>query len=180
MDGDRLAALLADAAAAEAALDRSKERMLRQAAAEEATFTGTLLELGESQARVALHLSGGRVHRGHLSAVARDFVVLTGDQGRHVAIPTAAIASVRAPARSGRDTAGDREPPIGASLAGFLSGIAPDRPLVQVGVTGDDSLLLGTLRSVGADVATLQLDSADRQVALIPLAAVTDVVLLDR
>ena len=178
MHGDRLAALLADAVAAEAARSRSKERMLRQAAAEEATFTGTLLELAESQERVALHLGEGRVHRGQVSAVARDFVVLTGDHERVVAVPTSAITAVRAP-RSDRDLAGARDAPLAVSLGAFLSGIAPGRPLVQVGVRGDDSLLLGTLRSVGADVVVLRLDSADRQVAVIPLSAVTDVVLLD-
>lgn len=179
MDGDRLAGLLADAVAAEAARDRSKQRVLRQAAEEEATFTGTLLELAESEERVALHLGAGRVHRGQVSAVARDFVVLTGDHERVVAIPVTAITAVRAP-RSERDVAGGREAPLAVSLRAFLSGLAPDRPLVQLGVRGDDSLLLGTLRSVGVDVVVLRLDSADRQVAVIPLSAVTDVVLLDR
>ena len=179
MDGDRLAALLADAVASEAARDRAKERMLRQAAEEEATFVGTLVELGESGERVAIHLDGDRVHRGVVVAVARDFVVLRTETDRSAVVAVRSITSLRSTRLTRRDTAGARGAAVDVSLAAFLASLAPERMRVQIGVTGARTAIVGVLRSVGADVLTADLEGGEAPRVVVPLHAVADVVLLE-
>lgn len=181
MDGDRLDGLLADAIAAEAARERTRQRWLREAAEDEATLVGTLVLLAETRERVALHVAAGRVHRGVLSAVGRDFVVVRDESERPTLVALAALTSVRsASSRSIRtDVAGAQPAPVEASLRAVLNGVADERPMVQVGVRGEAPLVLGTLRSVGVDVMSVQLTGAEAAVVVVPLTAVSEVVLLD-
>lgn len=185
---ENLEALLADAVAAEAAHQRSADRLLRQAAAEEATFAGVLVDLAERGDRVAVRTAAGRVHRGVLRAVGRDFAVVqpdgragsSGDSRPPVFVRLAAVTSVGtvdAPtgATGAIGATGDRRPPLEASLAAVLGGLAPDRPQVQVGVAGDSAFVAGELVSAGFDVVVLR-----RPAAVVPVAAITEIVLLDR
>jgi len=181
MPRDRLDALLSEAAAAEAARDRTRERMLRQAAEEEATFTGALVALAEARTPVAVQVRAGRLHRGVVSAVAREFVVVIDDRERPVIVTLPAITSVRVSGPAARTDVGAAEaPPVAASLRAILATLAPERPMVQVGIAGEEGLVLATLRSVGVDVVTLRPDGAESGRVVVPLAAVTEVVLLDR
>jgi hypothetical protein len=174
--------LLADAAAHQVARDRVGERMLRQAAEEEATFTGVLVDLAERRDVVTIRTSGGRSLRGIIRAVGRDFVIVRDSELPPAFVAFAAIASIRSPSARGSrpdDVAGSRSAPIDATLAVVLSGLAADRPRVHVAVEGEAASLVGELRAVGRDVVTLRLDADQRPTLLLPISAVREVVLLD-
>ena len=176
--GDSLEAMLADAVAAEAARERSADRLLRQAAAEEATFAGVLVDLAERGERVAVRTAGGRVHRGVVRAVGLDFVVVqpeAGDgDGPPVFVRLAAVTSVRTE-DTPADVTGNRRPPLAASLAAVLGGLAPDRPHVQVGIAGEGAYISGELVSAGFDVLVLR-----QPTTVVPIEAIIEVVVLDR
>jgi hypothetical protein len=179
-----LEALLADAVAAEAARERASARVLRQAAAEEATFTGVLVDLAERGDAVALRTVGGRTHRGVVRTVGRDFVVVQEGDGRPpVFVALAAVGSLRVDRELAKAVAGNRPPTVDASFAAVLAGLAADRPRVQVGVAGDGALLVAELATGGRDVLTLRPVSdggAARSAVLVPVSAVHEVVLLER
>ncbi|HEX7168898.1 MAG TPA: hypothetical protein VF230_18110 [Acidimicrobiales bacterium] len=183
MDGlDRLDALLADAAAAEAARDRARTRSLREAAEQEATFEGTLVDLAEAGADVSVRTVVGRVHRGRVTAVGRDFFVVQDGRRAPALVAFAGTASVRtAPGGTGREGAvtGRRRGAVAASFATVLAGLAAERPSVRIGVVGGEATIAGELRSVGTDVVAVRGDAGDRPTLVVPVVAVVDVVLLD-
>src|SRR5262245_29158179 len=106
-EGDGVDAWLGELASDEAARRRSRDRSLGRQAAEEGTFTGVLVDLAERGRPVVVHLHNGRWHRGLLSMVGTDFVVIRDDAGRDVAIARSALASVRTLPREAA-TVGDR------------------------------------------------------------------------
>lgn len=183
MDDEFLRALetvVRDAAAAEAARERSQERTLRSIAAAEGTLVGVLLDLAERSVRVVVRVgASGRSPRGHVLAIARDAVVLRDGRKPPVVVALAAVVSVRPqPYGADLDASGARPAPLDLSLSALLAGFAASRPRVQV-VAGDDEPVVGELRSVGADVLTVRLDG-DRGLAVhVHLPAVQEVVLLE-
>ena len=177
-----LDALLSDAVAQQEARDRVAARVLRDVAEQEATFLGALLDLAERGDLVMVRTTGERSHRGVVRAVGRDFIVLQEAGGPPAFVAVSAIASVRslvASRRRGEDVAGSRPPPVEASLASVLAGLAAARPQVHIGVSGETAALLGELRAVGRDVVTLRLESGERPAVLLPVPSIRDVVLLD-
>lgn len=182
LDGGRdreLATLLADAVAAEAGRVRSKERMLRSAAEESATFGGVLLDLAERLEPLTVRTAGGRTHRGVVVAVGRDFLVVRDDRQPPVFVAAGAVSWVRV-TRAGRaDAAGDRPPPHEASFASVIAGLAAERPRVQVGVDGEATLLTGELRAAGQDVVTVRIDGSPAATLHVPVGAIHEMVLLD-
>ena len=180
MDPDRLDALLADAVAAEAGRIRASQRHLRQAAQEEATFAGTLVDLAERAAAVTVHTTDRRAHHGTTAAVGRDFVVVRDGDRPPVIVASRAIAFVREHVRLRADTAGDRKAPVDTTFSILLAGLAGDRPLVQLGVSGSDNLWLGELRAVGRDVVTFGLEAESGATLYVPLASVTELVVMER
>ena len=183
MDDDGFLASLdhvvADAVAEEAARERSQTRVLRQIAEEEATFAGVALDLAERSASVVARTSSGRVHRGRVLAVGRDFVVLRDGAGPPAVLAMSALSSLRPqPGSASVDTAGGRGAPLAVGLAALLVGLAAERPRVQVSAVGDEPLA-GQLRSVGVDVLTVRLDGDTGLRAHVRLGAVTEVLLLD-
>lgn len=173
--------LVADAAATEAARQRSQERVLRETAASEATFAGVVLDLAERGVAVVVRTAAGRLHRGRVIGVGTGALALR-DEGRPpVVVAMAAVTSVRPQAGEGRtaDAAGGRPAPLDLSMTELLVGLAEERPRVQVACPGEEPFA-GELRSVGLDVVTVQLDGDRRLLAHVPIAAITDVVLLDR
>jgi hypothetical protein len=180
VDESELGRFLADAAADDAARARSQERGLRQVAEEEATFAGLALDLAERGVGVIARTASGRPHRGRIEAVGRDFLVVREGTRPSVFLALAAMTVLRPePAVGGGDFAGARPAPIDVGLAAALSRLAVERPRVQLTSVGDPEPLAGELRSVGADVATLQLDGDSRLVAHVRLAGVADVMLFD-
>lgn len=181
VDESSLGRFLADAAADDAARERSQERGLRQVAAEEATFAGLALDLAERGVGVVARTAGGRPHRGRIVAVGRDFLVLREGARPPVFLALAAMTVLRPePAvGGGDDTSGARPAPVDVGLAAALSRLAVERPRVQVMSVGDPEPLAGELRSVGLDVATVHLDGDGRLVAHVRLATVADVIVFD-
>ena len=171
--------LLADAAAEEAARERSQTRVLRQIAEEEATFLGIAVDLAERGSVVVARTSSGRAHRGRVLAVGRDFVVLRDAAGPPAFLAVPALASLRPQPGDGRgDVAGARVAPLDVGLAALLVVLAADRPRVQVSAVGDEPVA-GQLRSAGVDVVTIRLDGDAGLRAHLRVGAVSELVLLD-
>lgn len=183
MDVDGLLADLArwtaDTRTDAAARARTRERWLRQAAEEDARFAGLALDLSEARAGVAVRLTGGRTLHGHIAAVATDFCVLRHGDGAATLVAFAAIATLRPDPgfRAGR-AASERGAPVEATLADVLLGLAADRPRVRLVVDGGGEAVVGELRSVGTDVATIRLDGEQGGTVYVQMGAVREVTLL--
>jgi len=185
LSADRLSAelgqVVGDAIAAAAALERSQTRVLRQVAEEEATFAGVALDLAESGTPVIVRTSAGRPHRGRIVAVGRDFLVIRDAEQAPVFVVITAITALRPqPGAPVVDASGSRPAPLDVGLASVLSGLAPERPRVQVMCAGDPEPLAGTLRAAGADVATIHLDGDGRLRAHVRIPNLAEIVLFDR
>jgi hypothetical protein len=176
LGGDDLLARLdrwvSDARTDEAAAARARERWLKQAAEETATFAGILLDLAERAAPVVVVVRGERRHRGVVAAVAADFCILRSPAGRDVLLSFAGIASVRIDATTSAPT-GDRAVHVDLGLAEALAALAADRPRLLV-VTGIEGLA-GELRAVGLDVLTVRLDGDPASNAYVPISAIIEV-----
>lgn len=179
----RLERWAAEARVTEAASARSRERWLRQQAGDAATVTGTLVDLSERGATVVLRTREGRRHRGRVTAVATDFVVVAADAGGLVLVALDAVASFGASGDSESDllrrAGGDRPPAVDLTLAAALAGLAGERPAVAVVTAGRGDPVRGELAAVGEDVATVRPDGAPRATVHVPLAAVSEVALLE-
>lgn len=167
-----------DARAADAADDRVRMRVLRQISEDEATFAGIVLELAERGSAVTVRTAAGRVHRGRIVAVGRDFLVMREGDTPPVFVPTSAATTVRpASADRGESVVGGRRPPLDATLAAVLSGLAGDRPRIHLAIVGDSQVVAGELRTVGTDVVVLRGDDGGN--VYVHLAAVQEVVVHD-
>lgn len=182
-DGEGIEGLLADLSrwtaesqALEAAGRRAKEAWLLRQAQEEATWAAMLVDLAERSAAVVLHTCLGRTHQGRLVACGDDFLVLVPTArgpalDRAVFVASAAVAALRprTVGRQARSPGAVREQPQPAShaatLVQVLTAMAEDRPRVMVRA-GPGPGLVGELRSVGMDVATLRLDGEPASVYL--------------
>jgi hypothetical protein len=153
---------------------------------------GVALDLAERGAVVVLQTTSGRAHRGRLVAVARDAWVLRsemsdgpGGPGGTVGatfVATDAVASVRAVPRGSAKpapvAAGARLAPLGASMADMLTDLAIDRPRVSLVVLGEPEAIVGELRSVGADVATLKVAGEPPATVYVRLGSVSELSVL--
>lgn len=170
--------LIGDAVAEAAASERAKTRVLRQVAEEEATFGGVALELAERGDPVVARTLTGRMHRGAIIAVGRDFIVVR-DAFRAVALlPLAAVTSLRPqPAVPPADASGARAAPLDLTVALVLSRLAGERPRVAVMALGDEQPLGGELRAVGVDVLTIKLEGESGFLAHFRIAGLAEVLL---
>lgn len=177
--GDGLAARLdrwaADARIDEAAQRRTRERWLRQQAAEGGRFVGVLADVAERGLAVNVHVPGGRRHSGVVRAVGHDFLMLRSGPAE-VLVALKAVRSVRV--RPGEAvTVGDRSIATPLRLADALGGLAGERARVLV-ITGDGGdIVAGTLQSVGHDVVVVRTEGDPPAPVYLPLGAVTEVVL---
>lgn len=174
---DPLVELLDDVRAGDRGAARVRERWLQRQAEEEATLAGTLLDLAERSATVAVRTTAGRVVQGAVVAVGTDFVVVRAVDRRDVCVRLAVVATVR-PQVGERHVAaaGDRPAPLDLLLVEVLAGLAPDHPRVAL-VTGGGELIAGELRAVGADVVTLRLDGDRRSLCYVAASAVGEAVI---
>jgi len=171
-DDDVVAGLtrwLADQRADAAAAARARERWLRQAADEEATVAGVLLDLAERADRVVLTGVAGRIHRGAVRGVGEDFVALR-TAGGDVLLRHDAVLAIRAegPPPSGAD----RAPALAMGFAEAVAALAGDRPRI-LAVARDGAGIAGVLRGAGRDVATVLLDDGGGT-AFVPLDALAE------
>lgn len=179
--GDLVAALdrwAAEMRVDDAARARSRERWLRQQAAEAASFAGVLFDLAERRRAVVLSTSDGERIRGHVEAIGVDFIAITNDQRRAVLVRIDAVAAVRARA-GGAALASDRTVSVDLDLHQALDRLAADRPRLAV-TTGDGDVIAGELRAVGRDLLTLRLDGDAADHLYVRLDAVRAVTLIER
>jgi hypothetical protein len=163
---------VAEARVDDAALQRSRERWLREVADQEATLGGVLTDLAERRAGVTID-AGGRRHTGVIGAIGADFVALHGARGPDVLLPISAVGVVRtAPAVAA--AVGDRMVVTELRLADVLAELAADRERVRL-VTSGGQAAAGVLRSVGHDVIVLRTDGEQPGTAYVPRAAVVEV-----
>jgi hypothetical protein len=199
-----LARLVGTAHSADAVRERVHQRSLHDQAAADALLVGLLVDLAEEDADITIRMASGRLHRGRVRAVGRDFVVLGppgrsdaatvgasspsgaaatagGAAGEGVAIQETCLAmhaiSVvrRRPGPRGRDATGDRPAARAVGLTSYLAGLAPERPRVAIVVAGEPTTVVGELRAVGRDVATIRLDGEARVTAYVALDSLSEV-----
>jgi hypothetical protein len=140
-----------------AAESRSRERWLRQQAAEAATLVGTLVDLAEQRADVAI-VVGARTVSGRLIGVGRDGCIVAEPSGGATVVPLARLDAVRVAGRrpgTGEAT-GERSTAGRWGVADALATLAAERSAVRLGLRGGETLS-GVLVAVGEDVLTVQL-----------------------
>ena len=172
----------ADARAREAADARVRERWLRAQAAEEASLAGVLLALAERRETVVVTMASGRRHRGVVTGVGVDFVVVEVPAGTSTLVVLAAVGDVRVAedgggpasrvATTGASPSGDPPTALGVRLADVLAQAAGQRP--RVAVSAGAAAVVGELRGMGSDVLTLRTDG-DARAVYVPLASLSEV-----
>ena len=163
----------ADARVDEAARLRARERWLRHQAEEEGSLAGVLTDVAERGAPVALHVRGGRRHRGEVRALGSDFVALR-SADTDVIVALAAVTSLRTlPGEAA--TIGDRSIATSLSLVDVLTGLAAERAAVLLVLAGGDDAVAGAIGSVGQDVVTVRLAGV-AGTAYVPVDAIVELV----
>ncbi len=178
--GDPLAALqrwVADGQVDEAARARSRRRWLENAATEEATLGGVLLDLAERRRPVTVRTLVGHRITGPIIAVGADFIAVADARLGDTLMPTTRIATVQ-PAPGDDLPAGDRRHDVVLTFGDALMELAAERPEVMVGV-GDETLR-GELRTASTEVVTLVIADERREPISIALAAIDHVVVRSR
>lgn len=176
--GDGLAGRIdrwaADARVDEAARLRARERWLRHQAEEEGSLAGVLADVADRGASVALHVRGGRRHRGEVAALGSDFVALR-SAGTDVIVALAAVTSVRTlPGEA--STIGDRSIATSHRLVDVLAGLAAERAPVLLVLADGDEAVAGALRSVGQDIVGIRVAGGAPVTAYVSVGAIVEVV----
>jgi hypothetical protein len=165
----------ADVRVDEAARRRARERWLRRQAEEEGSLRGVLADVAERGVPVAVHVRGGRQHRGQVRAVGADFVALR-SAATDVIIAIAAVTSVRT--RPGdASTIGDRSITSSLRLVDVLADLAAEMAAVLLVMAGGDDAVAGVLGSVGRDVVGVRVADAPAVTAYVPIGAIVEMVL---
>lgn len=166
--------LLAEARVDEATAGRARGRWLRQQSDEEATLLAVLVDLGEAGTPVVVGVRGRGATPGTITTVGADVVVLRTTVG-DLLVPQTSLGWVR-PEPGAAVPVGARSIDANVSLASLLVELAAERPAVAVG-TIDGDRLVGELRAVGRDVLRLVDPSRPGGGAVVPLTAVTELLL---
>lgn len=173
---DPLRELVDDAAHAAAVRARVEERERRARAAEVATWIGTLRDLAERGVPVVVSGRSGRVHRGAVTAVARDHLALQSPSGAVVLVALSAVRLVRPePDVAAPAAAGDREAAQDRTLLEALGRVADDRGEVAIHLADVAEGLQGQVLGFGEDVLTLRLTGGGRGTVYVPAAAIEEV-----
>ena len=153
---------------------RTMRREFNDRAGELATWIGVLRDLAERRVAVAVHIGGGRCHRGRLIAVGRDHVVLADEGDCTVLVALAAVRLIRPQPAADRVVArSDRRPAEQRSLLEALEDLLPTDPDVVVGIQAVPESLRGRVLSLGQDVLTLR--AVDGGVNVVPHLAIADI-----
>ena len=152
----RLEQWAADARIDAAALERSRERWLRSAAEQDATFGGVLLDLAERGITVAVQTVAGRRHHGAIEVIGADFVALRKPSGSELLMALRAVTMLRA--GSAGLAVGERAVSTDLRLVEALAELAAERARVLLVAQRGGDAVSGELRSVGIDVVTVRAD----------------------
>jgi hypothetical protein len=158
-----------DQRVAEAARSRSRQRWLRQQAAEAATLLGVLVDLAERRATVTIEVAGQDL-TGRLIAVSTGLGVLDSIDDSEHAVALVALPAITVLHACG-DALGDRAPGLRLDLAGALAALAGDRPRVSLLVVGGKRVT-GVLESVGIDVIGLRVNARAGSVVQVAVNAI--------
>jgi len=169
--GRELRELGDDVRAAAAVAERRRRSMLHRQAAESGTLAGTLADLAERGATVAIGTGDGHVSRGAVRAVGADHVVLRDRLGRTVLVCLDAAAVVAVEPGTA-PTVGDRAVAASGTLLEVLSRDA-ERPVLIRTMWGES--VAGSLKAVGSDVLTVR--TATGRSVYVARSAVTEVTL---
>ncbi len=171
---DPLVELLDEGRTGDRVAARSRERWLRRAAEEGATWAGLLVDLAERGAAVVIHTQAGRRHHGVLVSVGADYCVVRTDIGAEPHLRLDALASVRIGSGERHAVpAGDRRPVVDLLFIEALGRVVEERPRLVLVMRGGDQMA-GELRSVGADVVTLALDGGRDHLCFVAAAAISE------
>jgi hypothetical protein len=166
-----LEAWLAGLQVDEATRSRARAAWLQRQAEEEANFVGVLVDLAERERVAVVETTSGRRHQGKLRVVGDDFCGLTTAQRRDVLVRYEAIVAIR-PAPGEHGPSGDRLVAPVVTFVEAMAALAEFGARVHI-VPIQGSPIAGDVRSVGVDVAVLQLD--DRSRVHVRLASVGEV-----
>lgn len=163
-------------AAAVEARARRNERLA--AAAEVASWLGTLRDLAERGTRVAVTTRSRRVVTGWLVGLSSDRLVLALPAGDVLHLRLAAARVVRPePGPPAPVATGDRAAPTEVTIEDVLDVAAEAGGPVVLHVRDVPEPVRGRLLGLGEDVATVRLDAPGRQTVYLPLAAIDAVVI---
>jgi hypothetical protein len=176
--GDGLAARIdrwvADERVDEAARLRARERWLRHQAEEEGTLAGVLADIAERGASVALHVLGGRRHRGEVAALGSDFVAFR-SAGADVIVALHAVTSMRTlPGEA--STIGDRSVGTSHRLVDVLAGLAAERATVVLVLADHNEAVAGVVLWAGQDVVGVRVAGGTAIMAYVAVGAIVEVV----
>jgi len=167
----------ADARIDELSQARSREHSLRQQLAEDATFSGVLVDLAEHAQPVTVSTASTRSHAGHIVAVGVDFIILRDEMASEILIRRAAVTSVR-PSSSSHPSLGDRTFTVDRYFTEAISALAEDRQTILIANIGDASPTVGELRSVGQDLITISLADQKTSLVYVPVSSIAEVSLV--
>ena len=171
---DPLIELLDEGRAGELRAARAGERALRRMTEEGAHLAGTLVDLAERGAEVAIATVAGRHHHGVVVGVGGDYCVLWTQSGAEIHIRLDAVSTVRPHPGERHDVAsGERRPVTGGLLIDVLGRVAGERHRVCL-VTRSGDVVAGELRGVGADVLSVSLGSGPGDTCYVAAAAVSE------
>jgi len=170
---------LADTAAHEAAVRaRVEERARRDAAADVATWIGTLRDLAERAVSVSVLTSSGRSHRGSLAAVGIDHVALQLISGAIVLIALDTVRTVRPePGQPAPVAMGDRERSQDRTLSEALQYIVDEQREIVLLLREVVDPMPGAVIGLGDDVLTLRVRGGDRGTLYVPLSAICELLI---
>jgi hypothetical protein len=172
---DRFAA---EARHEEAAAARAREGWLRRAAGDDATLSGTLLDLAERGAPALLTLRSGRRHRVSIWRVASDCVAVRHDDGRMSWVALRAIAVVGGEPGGRAVPVGTRRAESDVTFVDVLSDLVADQATVALFVGDMTDALRGRLIGGGRDVVRVATTGPTPEV-VVAVQAVSEVALVD-
>lgn len=169
----------AEARVEEAAASRSREGWLRQAAAEDATLAGTLVDLAERGAPTVLTMRSGRRLRAAIWRVGADCVAVRLDDRRVSWLALAAVAAIGAEPGGHTLPTGTRRVESEVTLVDVLGDLVADQATVAVFLGDMTDPLRGRLVGGGRDIVRLVSSGATSDEVVIAVQAVSEVVLVD-
>lgn len=172
---DPLVELLDEGRAHEEAMARARGRTLDRMAEEGARLAGTLVDLAERRSGVALRTESGRTHLGVIVTVGADHLRLRADSGSEPLVRLSAVVAVRLrPGEHRPPATGERAPADDQRLLEVMGRMVDERPRVKLVVRGGEAFA-GRLRSVGADVVSIDLDGEGGLGCYVAGSAITEV-----
>ena len=169
----------AEARAEEAAASRSREGWLRQAASEDATLVGTLVDLAERGTAAVLTMRSGRRLRAAIWRVGEDCVAVRLDDRRVSWLALGALAAIGAEPGGMNLPTGTRRVESEVTLEEVLGDLVADQATVAIFLSDMTDPLRGRLVGGGRDIVRLTRSGASPEEVVIAVQAVSEVVLVD-